>query len=172
MTSAKQQSGTRTRPRRSHADSRCASISRQEAREETCKDVEIKDKPNLGSYRLGLGILHATLLPEVSWPGPLCRCPCPCEQKRSCGLSGVAGPYALPNGAWQEEGCTKESRTAILRAKFGDFLTNLYKETLDTMKRLNDGADGPHFNAGALSLMSSAPCHVHLNLFRVGLIRL
>jgi len=64
---------------------------------------------------------------------------------------------SLPTGAWQEDCGTvqMESRTAILKAKLGAFLANLYEETLSTMKRINDQGDGPRFNAGELPLRPS-----------------
>ena len=61
-----------------------------------------------------------------------------------------------------------ESRTAILRAKFGKFLANLYAETLCTMKRLNDEGGGLHFNAGeSFASCPQPPVTLGLRLFRV-----
>ena len=36
----------------------------------------------------------------------------------------------------EDEGTQRESRAAVLKAKFGEFLANLYKGTLASMKRL------------------------------------
>ena len=87
LTSAQQHSGPRQGlVDRTQAHDVPACCDGQEAREETLEDVEIVTKPNCGSFRLGLGILYAAVVPGVSWPGPLCRCPCPYEWRRACGL--------------------------------------------------------------------------------------
>ena len=55
----------------------------------------------------------------------------------------------------EDEGPQRESRAAVLKAKFGEFLATLYKETLASMKRLYQAQGLVPFNASKfLSLCS------------------
>jgi hypothetical protein len=47
----------------------------------------------------------------------------------------------------EDEGHQRESRAAILKAKFGEFLATLYVETLASMKRVYQTQELVHFNA-------------------------
>jgi hypothetical protein len=55
----------------------------------------------------------------------------------------------------EDEGPQRESRAAILKAKFGAFLASLYAETLGSMRRLNQAQGLVHFNAGKFLFMRS-----------------
>ncbi len=55
----------------------------------------------------------------------------------------------------EDEGPQRESRAAILKAKFGGFLATLYAETLGSMRRLNQAQGLEHFNAGMFLFLRS-----------------
>lgn len=61
----------------------------------------------------------------------------------------------------EDQGPQRESRAAILKAKFGEFLATLYVETLASMKRLHQTQGLVHFSASKFLSLCSA--HVTLD---------